>query len=76
VEHDAVDLEPETALELGPYGRAGLGLRGPVEKAVGALDVALVELPVLTDLIVGDAGQRLRLEMVVELVIYGALLLG
>jgi hypothetical protein len=76
VEHDAVDLEPETALELGPSGRTGLGLRGPVEKAVGALDVALVELPVLTDLIVGDAGQRLRLEMVVELVIYGALLLG
>src|SRR5262249_50711037 len=62
VQHHAVHLVAGPALELGPVARAALHAGNLGEQLVAVLDIALVELPVLVDLLVGDTLEPAGLE--------------
>ena len=74
VEHHAVELEAGAPLQLGPGPRARLDPRQLLQEAVDVLHVALVEGPVLLDLVVGDALETVRFELLLDEITHPALL--
>src|SRR5712692_10428376 len=63
VEHHPVELEPKAAPELAPFARSALRRLDLPEELVGVLHVSFVQMPMLLDLLVGNALEPARFQV-------------